>query len=190
LPKTAREPPKIKLVRLTLVVVVVCTLLSGCGLLRGSTVVANAPAAMTITSGAFAGNVLPAEYTCDTAKETSPPLTWAGTPSSAKSIAIVVDDASAPENPYIYWIVFDINPNTTSIPQGALPSGARVALNSAGTAAYDPPCPSGGSHSYRFTVYALDKTLDLPSGTALNTAWMAIASATIGRGRIAPKANP
>jgi Raf kinase inhibitor-like YbhB/YbcL family protein len=183
-------PPKIGLVRLTLVVVLVCSLLSGCGLLRGSNVVANAPAVMTINNSAFPGNVLPSKFTCYTSKVTSPPLTWSGAPASTKSIAIVVDDASAPITPYIYWIVFDISPDTTSIPLGGLPSSARVALNSAGTAAYDAPCPSGGPHSYRITVYALNKTLDLPSATPLDTAWMAISGAAIGRGRIPVKVNP
>ena len=176
--------------RLTLVVLLVCSLLSGCGLLRGSTVVANAPTAMTINSSAFAGNVLSARYTCYTSKVTSPPLTWAGAPADTKSIAIVVDDASAPISPSIYWLVFDISPDTTSIPEGSLPSDARVALNSAGTATYEAPCPSGGQHSYRFTVYALNKTLNLPAGTALDTAWQAISNAAIGRGRYTVKAEP
>jgi Raf kinase inhibitor-like YbhB/YbcL family protein len=177
------------LVRLTLVVVLVCSLLSGCGLLRGSNVTANAPAVMTLDSSAFTGSVLPAMYTCYTSKVTSPPLTWAGAPTSTRSIAVVVDDASAPISPYIYWIVFDISPDTTSIPQGSLPSGAEVAQNSAGTAGYDAPCP-GGAHGYRFTVYALNKVLDLPSGTTLSKAWQAIAAATIGRGRFTAKAIP
>jgi Raf kinase inhibitor-like YbhB/YbcL family protein len=177
-------------VRLTLVVVLVCSLLSGCGLLRGSAVVANAPAVMTVNSSAFTSKVLPARYTCYTSKVTSPPITWAGAPASTRSLALVVDDASAPISPYIYWIVFDISPDTASIPQGALPSGARVAINSAGTAAYDAPCPSGAPHTYRFTVYALNKKLDLPSGTSLSKAVTAIAAATIGRGRYTIKANP
>jgi Raf kinase inhibitor-like YbhB/YbcL family protein len=173
-------------VRLTLVVVIVSSLLSGCGLLRGSTVVANAPAVMTVSSSAFVGNVLPQRYTCHGTKVTSPPLTWAGAPSATRSFALIVDDSSAPISPYIYWIVFDINQATSSIPQGQLPSGAREAQGSDGVAAYNPPCPSG-SHSYRFTVYALNKSLDLPAGTSLNKAVAAIAAATIGRGRIPVK---
>jgi hypothetical protein len=170
-------------VRLTLVVVILCSLLSGCGLLRGGGVDTDAPAVMTVSSSAFVGNVMPERYTCHGTKITSPAITWAGAPAATKSFALVVDDASAPITPYIYWIVFDINPATSSIPQGGVPSGAREAVGSSGVAAYNPPCPSGRSHSFRFTVYALNKTLDLPAGTSLNAAAQAIAAAAIGRGR-------
>jgi len=80
--------------------------------------------------------------------------------------------------------VFDINPATSDLLEGQLPPGARQALNSAGQAAYDPPCPGPHSHAYRFTVYALNTTLNLPNRTSLMSAWMAIAAATIGRGRM------
>jgi phosphatidylethanolamine-binding protein (PEBP) family uncharacterized protein len=75
----------------------------------------------------------------------------------------VADDAQAPITPYIYWIVYDVGPTTSDIPQGRLPIGARPAMNSKGTIGYDPPCPAGppGSfHNYRFTVYALDARLN------------------------------
>jgi phosphatidylethanolamine-binding protein (PEBP) family uncharacterized protein len=83
----------------------------------------------------------------------------------------------------VYWIVFDINPATSQIIEGQLPPGAREARNSTGAVGYDAPCPGPRSHQYRFTVYALNKVLNLPSGTSLESAWSAIAGATIGRGR-------
>jgi Raf kinase inhibitor-like YbhB/YbcL family protein len=172
------------------VVVIASSVLTGCGVLRGSTVVAGAPTAMTVSSTAVTQGTLPQQYTCYTSKVTTPPLTWSGSPSAVKSFAIVVDDSSAPITPYVYWLVFDISSATSSIPQGQLPPGALQAQNSAGRAEYNPPCPSGHSHSYRFTVYALNKMLDLPAGTSLKTVWSAIAAATIGRGRIPVKANP
>jgi phosphatidylethanolamine-binding protein (PEBP) family uncharacterized protein len=63
-------------------------------------------------------------------------------------------------------------------------------MNSAGTAAYDAPCPAGRPHSYRFTVYALRTFLNLPSRAPLLDVWTAIAAATIGRGRIVISVNP
>jgi phosphatidylethanolamine-binding protein (PEBP) family uncharacterized protein len=101
-----------------------------------------------------------------------------------------VDDSSAPITPFIYWIVFDIGQNSTDIQEGRPPTGARQALNSAGTPNYDPPCPRGGPHSYRFTVYALNTVLNLPNGTSLRSAWTAVAAATIGRGRVVVTGNP
>ena len=111
-------------------------------------------------------------------------------PANTKSLALVVDDSSAPITPYIYWLVFDIQPGTTDIQEGALPTGAKQALNSAHTMSYDPPCPNGHSHLYRFTVYALNRDLTLPNGAPLLQVWTAIADATTGRGRIAVLGYP
>jgi Raf kinase inhibitor-like YbhB/YbcL family protein len=169
-------------------VVVACLTLSGCGFLRAGTMVAPAP--MTVSSEEFAQSMLPQRYTCHGAG-ISPPVTWAGAPAQAKSFALVVDDSSAPNTPYIYWLVFNIGPTATDIQEGnMLPPGAEVAQNSAGTAKYDPPCPTGAPHGYRFTVYALDQMLNLAPGAPVQDAWTEIAAATIGRGRKTVTANP
>jgi len=137
---------------------------------------------MTVGSAAFTQNVLPATYTCH-GKRISPPITWSGAPSGTKSYALIIDDSSAPITPFIYWMVVGISDTSTDIQEGSLPPGATQALNSSGTAGYDPPCPQGSPHMYRITVYALDTALSLPNGAALQTAWRDIAAATIGRGR-------
>jgi len=164
------------------------TLLAGCGFLNSSSMVAPTP--MTVTSEAFSQNVLPSTFTCHTADPQTPPLSWFGAPSGTQSYALVVDDSSAPITPFIYWMVFDISPATTDIQQGHLPPQAKQAMNSAGTIGYDPPCPQGSPHVYRFAVYALNKWLHLPAGVSLQKAWTAIAAATIGRGRATPTGNP
>jgi Raf kinase inhibitor-like YbhB/YbcL family protein len=159
-------------------------LLAGCGFLNSSSMVT--PTTMTLSSGAFSQNILPSTFTCHSADPQTPPLAWFGAPAGTQSYALVVDDSSAPITPYIYWIVFDISPTTTDIQQGHLPPQAKQAMNSAGTVGYDPPCPRGSPHSYRFTVYALNKLLNLPAGAPLQQAWTEIAAATIGRGRLPP----
>jgi len=162
--------------------------LAGCGVFSPG-VDQETPVAMTVSSDAIVQNTLEARYTCKGGTQAAnPPLSWAGAPAGTKSIAVVVDDSNAPITPYVYWVVFDINPNTSQIAEGQLPSGARVARNSAGTSRYDAPCPGSHSHQYRFTVYALNKVLNLPSGTSLQSAWSQIAAATIARGRSAPYA--
>ncbi len=148
-----------------------------------------APSPMSINSEAFIAGTLPARYTCHGAK-INPPLNWSGAPPGTKSLALIVDDSSAPITPFIYWLVFDINPGATDIQERSLPTGARQALNSADTATYDAPCPNGYRHSYRFTIYALRTTLNLPNGAPLESVWTAIAAATIGRGRITVTGNP
>jgi Raf kinase inhibitor-like YbhB/YbcL family protein len=161
-------------------------LLSGCGVLNGlSDTRLNSPDSITVTSPVFGANVpLPKIYTCR-GPGLSPPLQWSGAVSPApKSYAIVVDDSDAPISPYAYWLIFDLSPNTVAIGQNQLPTGARQAQNSSGRVGYDPPCPQGKGHAYRFTVYALNARINLPNGTALRTAWSAIASHVVASGRL------
>ena len=167
-------------------------LLSGCSLLGGLSGSRQvAPASMTVTSPEFRTTAaLPPQFTC-AGQGLSPPLYWSGAFSQQpRSFAVVVDDGQAPITPFVYWIVFDISPTTTAIAQNRLPTGARQAQNSAGTARYDPPCPKGdAAHMYRFTVYALDAYLKLPNGTGLRAAWLAIAQHVIAVGRLTVKAR-
>jgi Raf kinase inhibitor-like YbhB/YbcL family protein len=165
-------------------------LLSGCGLAGGPGALGgDAPEIMTVTSPMVNQGTIERQYTCDGVGE-SPPLTWSGMPARTRSVAIVVDDSAAPITPRMYWIVFDISPSTSDLQPGTLPIGARQARNSSGKAGYDPPCPpSGGTHRYRFNVYALGSVLHLPAGTPLKTAWSAIAQNAIARGRLAATAS-
>lgn len=166
------------------------TLVSGCGLVGGPrTVSENVPDQMTVISQVFNQHLFPSAYTCHGSGQ-SPSLHWSGAPQGTKSLALLVDDASAPIQPYIYWIVFDIGSQTTGIQAGQVPPGARQADNSKGTDRYDPPCPVNGLHTYRFTVYALSRSLSLPEGVAMKTAWSAIAQAAIARGRLQTTASP
>jgi Raf kinase inhibitor-like YbhB/YbcL family protein len=158
--------------------------LAGCGLFS-SGVTITAPSVMTVTESAFVHDIMPKQFTCAGNPPTTPPLTWAGAPAGTKSIALVVDDSDAPITPYVYWVVFDIGPGTSALLKGQpLPHGALQARGTAGYDHYDPPCPGPGGHGYRFTVYALNKELNLPNGTSLESAWQAIAAAAIGRGRL------
>jgi len=161
--------------------------LAGCGTAGYGAPVA--PSGMSVKSEAFASGTLAQRYTCH-GEKINPPLNWSAAPPGTKSLALIVDDSSAPITPFIYWLVFDINPGATDIQEDSLPTGARQAMNSDDTATYDAPCPKSGRHSYRFTVYALNKTLALPNGAPLQSVWRAIAAATIGRGRIVVSTGP
>jgi Raf kinase inhibitor-like YbhB/YbcL family protein len=181
--------------RMLLAIVLLAPVAGGCGLLGGLTTHRlGSPQRMTVTSPVFSPDVaIPRQYTCHGAG-LAPPLYWSGAPQggsqSTKSFAIVVDDSQAPITPYVYWLAFDISPATSAIPQNELPPGARQAVNSHGAASYDPPCPVGSRHLYRFTVYALNARLNLPPGAGLRATWSAIASHVIGIGRLTAYANP
>ena len=157
--------------------------LSGCGLLGGPAgLQQDDPQVMTVTSPAFGQEPLPAQYTCH-GKGKNPPVYWSGAPQGTKALALVVDDADAPITPYVYWIVYNISPDTPDIQAGRLPPDAKQAQNSKGIVGYAPPCPNG-RHQYRFTIYALNAPLRLPKQPSLTEAWTAIARNAIARGRL------
>lgn len=176
-------------------------LLSGCGLLAGPQRLSeDPPLTMTVTVPVLLGGKLPSEFTCYGPPAShghprvikSPPISWSGAPPGTKSLAIVVDDSSTPIEPRVYWLVFNIRPDTTDLQRGMLPPHARVAQNSAHKYAYDPPCPRGAAHKYRFTVYALNKLFSssLPNHAALLQAWTTISAHVIGRGTQTVKVLP
>jgi Raf kinase inhibitor-like YbhB/YbcL family protein len=186
---------RIRVAAASVTVLLAGSLLGGCGLLgKPQPLSADAPLTMTVTSPEFANDILPPQYTCYGQHQPapSPPLFWSQPPRGTRSIAVVVDDSDAPITPRVYWIVFDIGPDTTDLQPGALPPHARVAYNSAGKASYDAPCPAGSPHRYRFTVYALNTYFGrtLPQSPQLLSAWTTIARHVIARGTLPVIARP
>lgn len=158
------------------------------------------PGAISVRSPAFgAGTAIPARFTCH-GSNTPVPLTWAGVPPRAQSVAVVVDDPDAPGGTFTHWVVFNLpgaNGGThggahggthggtqSGITGGHLPAGAAQAQNSNGRAAYFGPCPPSGTHHYRFTVYAEPGRLELPAGAPLTQALRAITADALASGRL------
>jgi Raf kinase inhibitor-like YbhB/YbcL family protein len=111
------------------------------------------------------GTSIPPEHTCDGA-DVSPELDIVGIPASTQSLAIIVDDPDAPLGTWDHWVVFDIvsRANSLEVPRDSTPRGVQ-GVNSWHLTGYMGPCPpEGEAHEYMFTVYALDTTLELPSG--------------------------
>jgi len=116
---------------------------------------------MELTSPAFDhGQSIPATYTCDGA-DTSVPLTVAGVPDEARSLALIVDDTDAPAGTWVHWLVWNVSPDTTTIAAGAVPDGAVEGVTSFGRAGYGGPCPPSGRHRYFWRLYALGTDLEL-----------------------------
>jgi Raf kinase inhibitor-like YbhB/YbcL family protein len=163
-----------------------CTvLLSACGTdVSSSTVSADAPATIEVTSTAFGeGDPIPELYTCD-GDEVAPPLAWSGVPADAAAVALVVDDPDAPSGTFTHWVVVDIPTSTTSSPEGGVPDGGVQVTSSAGSAAYAGPCPPSGTHHYRFTVLALDAETGLAEGASLDEALAAVDDHAVARGTL------
>ncbi len=137
---------------------------------------------MQLTSTAFPHNgEIPAKYTCE-GQDISPPLSWSGVPSGAKSLALIVDDPDAPDPKapkmtWVHWVLYDIPPTAPGLAEGvartALPPGTREGLNDWGRTGYGGPCPPIGRHRYFHKLYALDTTLrdlGMPTKAALEKA--------------------
>jgi Raf kinase inhibitor-like YbhB/YbcL family protein len=103
---------------------------------------------------------LPAKYTCD-GKGVNPPLEISDIPQEAKSLALIMDDPDAPRGTFTHWLVWNIHPVISKIEENSVPLDAVEGMNSANQEGYIPPCPPGGTHRYRFKLYALDQYLSL-----------------------------
>ena len=119
--------------------------------------------AITITSSAFEdGGMIPKKHTCDSVN-VSPPLTWAGVPDSAVSLALICDDPDAPSRTWVHWVMYNIPPDTNSLSEGVskdslLANGAIQGMTDFKKVGYGGPCPPSGTHRYFFKLYALDFT--------------------------------
>jgi len=121
-------------------------------------------AKMKITSSAFQeGGDIPSKFSRD-GGNVNPPLRIEGTPENAKSLVLIVDDPDAPVGLFTHWLVWNIDPKTTEIPEKSLPKGAVQGTNDYPNLGYGGPQPPSGTHRYYFKIFALDQTLDLPSG--------------------------
>ena len=135
---------------------------------------AMATSTLTLTSSAFEnGAFIPSRYTCDEERDLNPPLSIAGVPEGARSLALIMDDpdvprALKPDGMFDHWVLFNIPPKTREIPESA--STGVAGVNGAGKNAYTGPCPptqyEPSQHRYFFKLYALDVMLGLPEGSS------------------------
>ena len=122
--------------------------LAGCGS-SSAPAHSSTPAAITLTSSAFADSqAIPAEYTCS-GTGTIPPLSWSNVPKDTAWLALYMEDTTASD--LTHWYTVEIPVGTTGVTEGQQPAGHAVT-------GYLPPCPEGGTEDdYVFTVYALPK---------------------------------
>ncbi|HDN79530.1 MAG: YbhB/YbcL family Raf kinase inhibitor-like protein [Chloroflexi bacterium] len=147
-------------------------------------------AVLEITSSAFeAEGTIPSRYTCK-GENVSPPLRWTGVPGEAKSLVLICDDPDAPRGTFVHWVIFNIPPSATGLPEGvppkpALEDGSIQGKNDFGRIGYGGPCPPPGpAHRYFFKLYALDISLDLPSGATKEQVLKAMEGHIIAKGSL------
>lgn len=110
-------------------------------------------------------------YTCD-GEDLSPALAWSGAPAKTQSFALIADDPDAPMGTWTHWLLWNIPPHATLLPEDApnvelLDNGARQGINDFKRIGYGGPCPPPGDPPrYFFKFFALDARLDLKPGAS------------------------
>ena len=113
---------------------------------------------------------IPRTYT-GVGEDVSPPITIVPGPEATETFAVVLDDPSA--NEFVHWLIWNVPGDTEEIPEGVPRTetvdslgGARQGTNDFGEVGYRGPLPPEGdaAHTYRFTTYAVDTTLELAAG--------------------------
>ncbi|HUC68448.1 MAG TPA: YbhB/YbcL family Raf kinase inhibitor-like protein [Stellaceae bacterium] len=199
-------------------IVACATLAAGLSVALASPPAAARPPEVSV-DGFKSGQMIPTKYAFCVAAATghttgganiSPRISWSKGPAGTRSYAIILYDtdspaaerekmnkegmmltSAVPRQKFFHWVLVDIPPNVTSLPEGA-ESNARVLHGKPATPSpfgvrglndytkvtasndamkgqyfgYDGPCPPWNDenvHHYHFRVYALSvKTLDLP----------------------------
>lgn len=170
---TARHRPGLHrawLVLIAIAVVALAVLIFGPQ--RGREEYPAAPATIELMSEVFVNNGrIPERYTCD-GGNVSPPLSWEGVPAEAKSLVLIVVDPDAPGGEFTHWVLYDVPPDLSGLPEG-VPAAGEVegigvqGVNDFGRLGYGGPCPPPGkAHRYFFRLYALDVKLGLAPGAS------------------------
>lgn len=117
---------------------------------------------MKLSSPAFINNsAIPPKFTCQS-QDINPQLDIEGVSKETKSLALILDDPDAPNGDFVHWVMWNIPPQTKTIPENVSHGFAVQGSNGRDKQMYMGPCPPTGIHRYFFRLYALDTMLDLP----------------------------
>ncbi|WP_276301598.1 YbhB/YbcL family Raf kinase inhibitor-like protein [Halorussus lipolyticus] len=137
------------------------------------------------------GESIPTRFTCE-GENVSPRFSISNPPEDTEAFALVMDDPDAPNPPFVHWLVWNIPADAGEIPEsvptsetvGALGDAVQGA-NGTGELGYVGPCPPEGDpqHTYLFSLYALESSLDLGPGAEYRQVVNAVMRNAIGRSR-------
>ncbi len=115
------------------------------------------PLTMLISSPDFAaGGTIPQQNTCD-GQDINPVLNISGVPDAAKSLALIVEDPDAPGGTFVHWVIWNMDPKTTTISENF--KLGKTGVNDFDETRYGGPCPPA-NHRYFFRLYALDNIIE------------------------------
>jgi len=102
----------------------------------------------------------------------------------------MMEDPDANLKPVTHWIMANIAPNQTSLPENVMKTemanGAMQGANINGKLGYygPKPPPADKPHAYHFQIFALDTKLNLPSGFNRQALLDAMKNHVIAKGEI------
>lgn len=131
---------------------------------------------LVLTSPAFQGHArIPVRYTGQ-GEDYSPPLEWSGVPRGTREFVLICEDPDAPtDSAFVHWVIYNISPSVTYLPEGILPQPsvdvpvmATQGKNDFDRFGYGGPVPpvGHGIHRYVFKLYAIDRETNLPPGVS------------------------
>jgi Raf kinase inhibitor-like YbhB/YbcL family protein len=110
---------------------------------------------------------------------TSPAISWTNVPAGTQSFVLHMHDLDVARNrttdDQVHWLVWNIPPTTTSLPEGVPKGSSRpdgsFQISATGPVYRGPGAPANGPlHHYMFEVFALDTKLDVqPAADAFET---------------------
>ena len=114
---------------------------------------------LTLIASWVDGSTVPGRQTC-LGEGLSPALTWSNVPLGTTELAIAVVDIDAGD--FVHWIAYAIPSFETGLTEGQLPDNSFEWANDVGNKAFEALCPpSGETHRYQFTLYALNQQLEV-----------------------------
>ena len=116
----------------------------------------------------------------------SPPLEWSGVPEGAVELALLCEDPDAPGGTFTHWVLAGIDPSTTGLGPGEVPTGAVEGSNDYGGTGYGGPRPPVGdpAHRYFFRLHAVAEPLGLRPGATADDLRQALEGRELGRGTL------
>ncbi len=141
---------------------------AGTGGTAGSGAVTSVPPATDVAAPTFTlttpwpdGGPIDARFTCD-GEDISPALSWTAPPEGTAELALMVTDDDA--GGFVHWAVAGIPAAAGGIAEGETIPGAIEGVTSFGEPGWGGPCPPSGTHTYRFSLYALSQQAEVSEG--------------------------
>ena len=163
--------------------------IAGCGGDSDEVTTPSAPEGIRLESPAFEdGGGLPARFTCD-GDGVSPPLRWREVSPRARDLALLVEDPDASGGTFVHWTVWKLpfaEGGQGRVLEGNVAPEMDEGQNDFGERGWGPACPPEGDppHRYVFSLYALDRLIDLGDGASADDVRAAIDADAFAEGRL------